>query len=206
MTWNGWRTDIQVLNSIDSESTNPIPVIYQSGYLTIKGYDERFGIYYLGFPNREVEEGFMRFLLPYYTTVTKVESPFEILKFTREVESGDYDSFFRRLQSFFADTPYEMIRDLELHYQNVLFIVFKLVGFYVKVEYHTSEGRVDLVLQTDRFIYVMEFKLNGTAEEALRQINEKQYARPFETDGRKLFKVGVNFSKKSRNIEKWIVG
>lgn len=87
------ETDIQVLNSIDSESTNPIPVIYQSGYLTIKGYDERFGIYYLGFPNREVEEGFMRFLLPYYTTVTKVESPFEILKFTREVESGDYDSF-----------------------------------------------------------------------------------------------------------------
>ena len=73
------ETDIQVLNSIDSESTNPIPVIYQSGYLTIKGYDERFGIYYLGFPNREVEEGFMRFLLPYYTTVTKVESPFEIL-------------------------------------------------------------------------------------------------------------------------------
>lgn len=145
-------------------------------------------------------------MLPYYTTVTKVESPFEILKFTREVESGDYDSFFRRLQSFFADTPYEMIRDLELHYQNVLFIVFKLVGFYVKVEYHTSEGRVDLVLQTDRFIYVMEFKLNGTAEEALRQINEKQYARPFDTDGRNLFKVGVNFSKKSRNIEKWIVG
>ena len=200
------ETDIQVLNSIDSESTNPIPVIYQSGYLTIKGYDERFGIYYLGFPNREVEEGFMRFLLPYYTTVTKVESPFEILKFTREVESGDYDSFFRRLQSFFADTPYEMIRDLELHYQNVLFIVFKLVGFYVKVEYHTSEGRMDWVLQTDRFIYVIEFKLNGTAEEALRQINEKQYARPFDTDGRKLFKVGVNFSKKSRNIEKWIVG
>ena len=74
------------------------------------------------------------------------------------------------------------------------------------MEYHTSEGRVDLVLQTDRFIYVMEFKLNGTAEEALRQINEKQYARPFETDGRKLFKVGVNFSEKSRNIEKWIVG
>ena len=203
---NGIETTNSAFSEYRAEANNPLPMIYQSGYLTIKGYDERFGIYYLGFPNREVEEGFMRFLLPYYTTVTKVESPFEILKFTREVESGDYDSFFRRLQSFFADTPYEMIRDLELHYQNVLFIVFKLVGFYVKVEYHTSEGRVDLVLQTDRFIYVMEFKLNGTAEEALRQINEKQYARPFETDGRKLFKVGVNFSKKSRNIEKWIVG
>ena len=115
-------------------------MIYQSGYLTIKGYDERFGIYRLGFPNREVEV-------------------------------GDYDSFFRRLQSCFADTPYKMVRELELHCQNILFIVFKLVGFYVKVEYHTVRGRVDLVLQTDRFIYVMEFKLDGTAEEALSLIH-----------------------------------
>ena len=129
----------------------------------------------------------------------------EIQKFVREIESGDYESFFRRLQSFFADTPYELVRDLELHYQNVLFIVFKLVGFYVKAEYHTSEGCVDLILQTDKFIYVMEFKLNGTAEEALQQINDKHYALPFEMDERKLFKIGVNFSVETRNIEKWIV-
>ena len=199
------ETDVQVLNSIDSESTNPIPVIYQSGYLTIKGYDEEFGMYRLGFPNREVEEGFIRFLLPFYANVNKVESPFEIQKFVREVRSGDYNSFFRRLQSFFADTTYEVIRDQELHYENVLFIVFKLLGFYTKVEYHTSEGRIDLVLQTDKFIYIMEFKLNGTAEEALQQINDKHYALPFETDGRKLFKIGVNFSAETRNIEKWIV-
>lgn len=82
-------------------------MIYQSGYLTIKGHDERFGIYRLGFPNREVEEGFIRFLLPYYANVNKVESPFEILKFVREVRAGDYESFFRRLQSFFSDIPYE---------------------------------------------------------------------------------------------------
>ena len=199
------ETDSQVLNSIDSESNNPIPVIYQSGYLTIKGYDERFGIYRLGFPNREVEEGFIRFLLPYYANVDKIESPFEILKFVREVESGDYDSFFRRLQSFLADTTYEVVRERELHYENVLFIVFKLVGFYTKVEYHTSHGRIDLVLQTDKFIYIMEFKLDGTAEEALQQINEKRYALPFESDGRKLFKIGVNFSAETRNIEKWVV-
>ena len=192
------ETDEQVLNSIDSESSNPIPVIYQSGYLTIKGYDEEFGIYRLGFPNREVEEGFVRFLLPYYANVNKVESPFEIQKFVREVRSGDYNSFF-------ADTGYDVIREQELHYENVLFIVFKLVGFYTKVEYHTSEGRIDLVLQTDKFIYVMEFKLNGTAEEALKQINEKHYSLPFEADNRKLFKVGVNFSSQTRNIEKWIV-
>ena len=199
------ETDAQVLNSIDSESTNPIPVIYQSGYLTIKGYDERFGIYRLGFPNREVEEGFIRFLLPFYANVNKVESPFEVQKSVREVETGDYDSFFHRLQSFFADTTYEVIREQELHYENVLFIVFKLVGFYTKVEYHTNNGRVDLILQTDKFIYIMEFKLNGTAEEALQQINNKRYALPFEADGRKLFKIGINFSEKTRNIEKWVV-
>ena len=199
------ETDAQVLNSIDSESTNPIPVIYQSGYLTIKGYDERFGIYRLGFPNREVEEGFIRFLLPFYANVNKVESPFEVQKFVREVETGDYDSFFHRLQSFFADTTYEVIREQELHYENVLFIVFKLVGFYTKVEYHTNDGRIDLVLQTEKFIYIMEFKLNGTAEEALQQINDKRYALPFEADGRKLFKIGINFSEKTRNIEKWVV-
>ena len=196
------ETDSQVLNSIDSESTNPIPVIYQSGYLTIKGYDEEFGMYRLGFPNREVEEGFVRFLLPFYANVNKVESPFEIQKFVREVRSGDYDSFFRRLQSFFADTTYEVIREQELHYENVLFIVFKLVGFYTQVEYHTSKGRIDLVLQTDKFIYVIEFKLDGTAEEALQQIHDKHYALPFASDRRKLFKIGVNFSAETRNIEK----
>ena len=197
--------DSQVLNSIDSESTNPIPLLYQSGYLTIKGYDEEFGMYRLGFPNREVEEGVVRFLLPFYANVNKVESPFEIQKFVREVRSGDYDSFFRRLQSFFADTTYEVIREQELHYENVLFIVFKLVGFYTQVEYHTSKGRIDLVLQTDKFIYVIEFKLDGTAEEALQQIHDKHYALPFASDRRKLFKIGVNFSAETRNIEKWIV-
>ena len=199
------ETDAQVLNSIDSESTNPIPVIYQSGYLTIKGYDERFGMYRLGFPNREVEEGFIRFLLPFYTNVSKVETPFAIQKFVREVESGDYNSFFRRLQSFFADTTYEVIREQELHYENVLFIIFKLIGFYTQVEYNTNDGRIDLVLRTDKFIYIMEFKLEGTAEEALQQINDKHYALPFEMDGRKLLKIGVNFSEKTRNIEKWVV-
>ena len=156
-------------------------------HLTIKGYDEEFGMYRLGFPNREVEEGFVRFLLPFYANVNKVESPFEIQKFVREVRFGDYDSFFRRLQSFFADTTYEVIREQELHYENVFFIVFKLVGFYTQVEYHTSKGRIDLVLQTDKLIYVMEFKLDGTAEEALQQIHDKHYALPFASDGRKLF-------------------
>ena len=197
------QTNADVLNSIDIVSRNPIPVIYQSGYLTIKEYDPEFQIYTLGFPNQEVEEGFVRYLLPYYSSITAVDSTFEIQKFIKEIRMGDAEAFFTRLQSFFADTPYELIRNLEVHYQNVLFIVFKLVGFYVKTEYHTSRGRIDLVLQTDRYIYIMEFKLNGTAEEALQQIEDKQYALPFASDTRTLFRIGVNFSNETRNIDTW---
>lgn len=193
-----------VLNSIYGDD-EPIPVIYQSGYLTIKGYNPRFKTYRLGFPNKEVEEGFMNFLIPYYTPIKKEKTAFSIENFVEEIERGDIDSFFRRLQSFFADTPYELVRDRELHYQNVLFIVFKLIGLYMKAEYHTSQGRIDLALQTDKYIYVMEFKLEGSAEEALRQIEEKQYALPFASDKRQVFQIVINFSSQTRNIEKWLV-
>ncbi len=200
------QTTADVLGSVDTMDENPVPVLYQSGYLTIKGYDKRFGLYRLGFPNGEVERGFMSFLLPHYASVGKSESIFQISLFMRDVEGGDIDGFMRRLQGFFADIPYELARDLELHYQNVLFIVFRLMGFYTRVEYHTSQGRADLVLQTESYVYVMEFKLDGTAEEALRQIEEKNYALPFAADPRKLFKVGVNFSNAIRGIERWVVG
>lgn len=193
------------LTGIDTVDSSPIPVLYQSGYLTIKDYDPEFETYTLGFPNKEVEEGFTRFLLPYYAYIRSGSSAFHIVNFVKEVRSGNIDGFMKRLQSFFSDTPYELVRDLELHYQNVLFIIFRLVGFYTQAEYHTSEGRVDLVIRTDQFIYVMEFKLDGTAEEALQQIEEKQYALPFVSDSRRLFKVGVNFSNATRNIEKWLV-
>lgn len=198
------RTSEAVLDSIDATSTNPIPVIYQSGYLTIKDYTPRFGIYQLGFPNREVEQGFLNYLLPNYAHVTETDSPFQIEQFVHEVEGGEPDAFFARLQSFFADCPYELARDLELHYQNVLFIVFRLLGFYVQVEYHTNRGRIDLVLQTHDYVYVMEFKLDGTAEDALAQIAEKGYVEPFAHDSRKVFVVGVNFSNELRNIERWV--
>ena len=193
------------LGGIDTMETNPVPILYQSGYLTIKGFDKEFRTYELGFPNKEVEEGFTKFLLPNYASLSSGNPSFEISSFVREVRGGNIDAFMRRLQSFFADTPYELARDLERHYQNVLFIVFKLLGFYTQAEYRTSNGRIDMVVKTDRYIYVMEFKLDGTAEEAIRQINEKGYAAPFASDGRTLYKIGVNFSNAIRGIEGWIV-
>ena len=203
---NGVEVGFETLSGIDAADTDAIPVICQSGYLTIKSYDQRFDIYTLGYPNKEVEEGFVKFLIPFYTPILESKSAFQIKNFVREVESGDIDSFFTRLQSFFSDTTYELVRLQELHYSNVLYIVFKLMGFYTQVEYHTSNGRIDLVLQTPDYVYVMEFKLNGTAEEALQQINDKGYALPFEKDLRTLYKIGVNFSPETKNIDRWLVG
>ena len=203
---NGALATDDMLSGLDTADTDPIPVIYQSGYLTIKGYDPEFRIYTLGYPNKEVEEGFMRFLAPAYTAMpNEGQSIFAIQNFIREVRTGDIDGFFTRLRSFFSDTTYELVRQQELHYSNVLYIVFRLMGFYTQVEYHTSNGRIDLVLQTPDYIYVMEFKLHGTAEEALQQINEKGYALPFEKDPRTLYKIGVSFSPETRNIDKWVV-
>ena len=195
-----------ILNSIDVASTNPVPVIYQSGYLTIKDYDPEFHTYRLGFPNEEVENGFFRFLLPFYTSVNKVEAPFHIQKFVEEIESGQPEAFLNRLKSFFADTPYELVKNLENHYQNVLYILCKLLGLYVRAEYRTSAGRIDMVLQTKDYTYVLEFKLDGTAEEALQQIQDKSYALPFETGETRVFRIGLNFSSETRNIEKWVMG
>lgn len=202
---NGTVVGIEALSGVDAADTDPIPVIFQSGYLTIKDYNSRFNTYTLGYPNKEVEEGFVNFLVPFYTPIRETRGAFEVQRFVQEVESGDIDGFFARLRSFFSDTTYELVRQQELHYSNVLYIVFRLMGFYTQVEYHTSNGRIDLVLQTPDYIYVMEFKLHGTAEDALQQINEKGYALPFEKDPRTLYKIGVSFSPETRNIDTWVV-
>ncbi|MBR6197095.1 MAG: ATP-binding protein [Bacteroidaceae bacterium] len=200
------RVDADTLNSIDSTSKDPIPVIYQSGYLTIKDYDQRFGEYLLGFPNEEVEVGFTKFLLPWYISKDKSRTAFDLAKFVTDLEAGNTEQFVKRLKALFADTPYMLIRDLENHYQNIIWVICKLAGIYVQAEYMTSEGRIDLVLQTPKFCYVMEFKLDGTAEEALAQIEDKHYTLPFELNGQKIIRIGMNFSKETKNIENVLIG
>lgn len=194
-----------LLNSIDSMSCNPIPVIYQSGYLTIKGYDERFGIYRLGFPNKEVETGFIKYLMPFYTPVKEEKTGFFITNFIMDIERGEPDSFMQRMQAMFVDTDYKITGKMELYFQNAMYLVFKMLGFYTDVERTTSNGRIDVVLKTQNYIYVMELKLDGSADDALRQIEEKGYALPFGKDTRKLYKIGVNFSSETRGIEEWKV-
>ena len=199
------RVSNDVINSIDSLSTNPIPVIYQSGYLTIKGYDERFKKYLLGFPNKEVEEGFLNFLLPQYTSAGS-ESPYMVDEFVKDVEAGKAEQFIKRLTTFFASNSYQVAGNAELYFQNALYLVFKIMGFYTQVELPTSDGRMDVVIQTSDYIYIIECKLDGSAEEALQQIEVKNYAAPFAMDKRTIIKLGINFSSKTRGVESWKVG
>lgn len=199
------EVDADVLNSVDSESTNPIPVIYQSGYLTIKGYDKRFDLYHLGFPNKEVQDGFVKFLIPYYINRQDATSSFDIRNYVMDIERGNVDQFVLRMRALFADTPYELIKDLENHYQNQVWLLHKLLGMYVQAEYHTSYGRIDMVLQTPKFCYVIEFKFDGSAQDAIDQIKSKDYTLPFELTGQQIFRIGINISRETRNIEDCII-
>ena len=184
---------------------NPIPLIYQSDYLTIKDYDERFHLYTLRFPNDEVKYGFLDFITPFYTSVGDEDNGFYIGKFVRKLESGDVDSFLTRLKAFFADFPYELNDKTERHYQVVFYLVFKLMGQFCDAEVRSARGRADAVVKTQDSIYIFEFKLNGSAEAALKQINDKGYLIPYMADNRKQIKVGVMFDASERNIGQWLI-
>jgi hypothetical protein len=193
------------LTDIETILTEPIPVLYQTGYLTIKGYDEVFDSYVLGFPNKEVEVGFFKLLMKSYSSSADIEGSFDVKCFVQDINSGDVEQFMQRLKAFIADVPYDNKLDTEANFQNLIYVLFRLMGLYVKVEQHTSFGRLDMVVTTARHIYIFEFKVNSTAEAALKQIDEKHYADPYTADGRPIVKLGINFDTARRNIDSWVV-
>ena len=202
---SGYEADSSELDSIQIKVDNPIAILYQSGYLTIKDYDKRFGTYTLDYPNEEVKEGFVNFLLPYYSYSKSTRHTTIISQFVISLEKGDAEHFMQLMQGLMADIPYELIRDLENHYQNVMYIITKLMGLYIQAEYRTSRGRIDLLIGTDKYVYIIELKLDGSAEEALAQINAKDYALPFSIGERKVVKIGANVTGETRNLERWII-
>ena len=201
MTTEEVATD--TLNSIDVMDDNPLPLLYQSGYLTIRSYDSEFDTYTLGFPNREVEQGFIKYLLPFYSPKVTDRTRFSIAQFTKDIRNGQAEAFMQRLEDFFATGDYEVVGKAEKYFQNTLYVFFRLLGFYVDVVRHTANGRMDTVIQTPEYIYILELKIDRTAAEALQQIEDKGYARPFEGDRRTLFKIGVNFSTATKLID-WV--
>ena len=188
--------------------TSPIPILYQSGYLTIKKYARQFDSYTLGFPNEEVRYGFLKDLLPRYVPAQSyILTEFFAGEFVRDLWQGKSESFMSRLQAFFASIPYDLSAKTERDYQTIFYLLFTLMGQFVATEVKSAKGRADAVVKTPDFIYVFEFKLDGnaSAEAALAQIDDKGYLIPFIADGRKLVKIGVEFAHDGRGINRWLV-
>lgn len=183
--------------------TDPIPVLYQSGYLTIKEYDETFQTYRLAYPNSEVRYGFIGSLIPNYVHIPAREGTFYIVSFIKDLMKGDLETCLQRTQAFFASIPNDLENKTEKHYQTIFYLMFRLMGQYVDSEVKTAIGRADVVIKMQDAIYVFEFKMNSTPEEALAQIDSKQYAIPYQTDGRRIVKIGVNFDSATRTIGEW---
>ena len=199
------EADSSLLTDIGSAFLNPVPLLYQSGYLTIKGYDEDFQMYRLGFPNREVKHGFLNYLMPYYTPVGSETPMMLISRMTRDIRSGNPEGFMARLDALFARTDYQIQGDCEKDFQYAMYIIIELMGEYVETERTTSDGRIDILIKTKDYVYIIEIKTDSTPDEALAQIEEKGYARPFADDRRRIFRVGVNFSTANRRIDGWKV-
>ena len=185
--------------------TSPIPVLYQSGYLTIKGYDPEFQVYRLAYPNGEVRKGFIESLLPAYLELPGQSSTFYVVSFIRDLRKGDIESCLERTRSFFASIPNDLENKTEKHYQTIFYLLFRLMGMYVDSEVKSAVGRADVVIKMQDAIYVLEFKYDGTAREALAQINSRLYAVPYRKDGRRIVKVGINFDSATRTIGDWVI-
>ncbi len=188
--------------------TNIMPLLYQSGYVTIKDYDEETELYTLDIPNKEIRVGLFRALLPHYLTDKSVKANTTIAKMSVLVKKGDMDAAFCLLNDFLETVPYCDNTNYEGHWQQTLYIMFALLTNYrIIVESHTAKGRIDITMETADTIYVMELKFNKSAEEALAQIEAKHYADAFKMSGKKVVKIGLNFSVKDEvNSLDWIIG
>lgn len=197
------RCSLTALKGLDLSSPRPIALLYQTGYLTIKDYVPELEVYTMGIPNDEVAKGLMEHLIPYYSSLDGEDTTFFIGMFSREMEEGDVDGFMTRMKSFFAHTPYDLDMGDERNFHNAVFVLLTLLGLKVDAEVKTSDGRIDLTVRTERYIYIIELKYDGSAEEALRQIQKKEYSLPYIMDPRKLILIGVNYSSEKRRIEDW---
>lgn len=189
----------------------PLPMIYQSGYLTIKEFDMEEMTFLLDFPNNEVKRGFLTMVASSYFG-DKMETASWIRKVVSQLKKGELDDFRTGMTSFLASIPYTMRRkenerEKERYFHYTFYLILRLISVYtVYTEKVQSHGRVDCIVETPDYVYIFEFKLDGTADEALRQIEEKGYAREYESDNRKLYKIGAVFSSETGTIEEWIVG
>jgi len=200
------------LQTYRAVAQDPFPILFQSGYLTIKKYDAKYRLYSLGYPNDEVRYGFLNNLLPAYTNIREQDTGVSIVQFTKDIEAGEVDSFMKRMQAIISGIPYdnfgeENLKLREHNYQTAVYLIFALMGQFVQTEVHCSAGRADCVVITADTVYIFEFKLNGngTAEDAIAQIHKQNYAGQYHARGKKIIAIGAGFDKHTRTIKDWAI-
>jgi len=193
------QSDFSKYNIDDLE---PVPLLCQTGYLTITDYDPKVNEYTLGFPNIEVHASFAGSLLQHYLGPTNTDRL--DMKFIRSIVYGNLDAAMDTLRRFFAAIPYDIIVEKEKYFQTIVHVIFTMLGFNCRSEPRIAAGRIDALVETPEFVYCFEFKLNDSAEAALAQIDAKEYTFPWTGSGKKVFKVGVSFDFEKRNIKEWV--
>ena len=207
---NNVEIDLSSLNNFKVDVGSPIPILYQAGYLTLKSYNRRSGLYSLGYPNNEVKYGLIRNLLPSYSNLDETKVQRFVWQFYEKVCSGDVASFMQVISDLLANIPYSSdskddVRWREQNYQIAVALIFQFMGMYTQTEVYSAKGRADCVVHAEHIIYVFEFKLwsAGTAEEALAQIQAQEYYKPLRLQGKKLVLIGTSFDEEKRNIKEW---
>jgi hypothetical protein len=219
-----WQFDIERIEAMEpvaisrfntplEQARGPLPFLYQAGYLTIKGYTEE-GKYVLGVPNTEVRLGLLQNLIPLYSAMNPDDALDQSIDISSALCKGDFNRALSLVQSFLAGVPFmEGDREIlasqersEAYYHRLLFIIFSMLHNGARAQVRQALGMPDIVVTTPKYIYIIEVKLDSTPEVALRQIEEKGYARPYLTDGREIVKLGVNFLSKTRTLGEWLRG
>ena len=192
---------------------NALPLLYQSGYITIKKYDKRWEKYTLGFPNNEVKVGLTENLLPDYAYSDSYKNSSFIMQFCEAVDNEQLDKALTVMRAYLAGIPYpeggkailEDMEKSEYYYETIFYLMFSFMNRHIQTQVKTCQGRADMVMQTSNAIYIFELKINKSAQEALEQMDEKGYMIPYLADGRKIIKCGVSFSTQTRTIEEWVI-
>ena len=195
-----------VLSSFDlspEEMTDALPLLYQSGYLTIKKFDPMFSEYTLGIPNKEVRDGLLNSLIPHYVNPRRSDNDAFLLGFCKAVYRNDIEAALEHMQAYMAKIPYDLENHTEKHYQTIFYLMFSFINIYIRTEVKSAVGRADAVMHMPDTIYVFELKVDKSADEALRQIDEKGYMIPYAAEGKRLVKIGISFDSSQRTIADW---
>ncbi len=197
------------ISQVDSFMTNPIALLLQTGYLSIREWIPESNEFRLGFPNREVKEGFLDYLYKYIIAESGIRSGqdagFSIARFREDVIDGDPEGFMRRLDSLMSTLNLDPRGNLEAHYQNAVYLVFSLMGFMAGIEVHSARGRSDMTVVSERFVFIFEFKTDASAQTAVGQIADRRYDAPYAAFGKTIFRIGVNFDTSLRRLTPWII-